>query len=196
MPNIILTSSFATVSSELRAKNILPHQVSVAFIPTAGDIYPSTPWIEGDRRALIDLGYQITDVDLKGKAATSLKEELAFADIIFVAGGNTTYLLVEARRSGFDLIIRDLLAQGKMYIGSSAGSILAGPSVEPFLEEDLGELGRNFVVENPACLGLVDYIVLPHYPAYTERNDEIAEKYAERFAFAKMTDDGYRVATL
>lgn len=196
MPNIILTSSFATVASDLRTKNILPHQSSVAFIPTAGDIYPETPWIDGDRRALIELGYQVSDVDLKGKTAESLKETLAFADIIFVAGGNTTYLLVEAQRSGFDTIICDLLAQGKIYVGSSAGSILAGPSVEPFLEEDLGELGRNFVVKNPTCLGLVDYIVLPHYPSYAERNDEMAKKYAERFAFAKVTDDGYRVATL
>lgn len=196
MSNIILTSSFATVSSELRAKNILPAKASVAFIPTAGDIYPETPWIDGDRRALIELGYQVTDVDLKGKSVSDLQQSFADADIIFVAGGNTTYLLVEVQRSGFDSIVRDLLKQGKVYIGSSAGSILAGPSVEPFLEEDLGELGRNFVVKNPACLGLVDYIMLPHYPSYAERNDELAEEYASRFAFAKVTDDGYRVATL
>lgn len=196
MLNIILTSSFATVSSDLRAKNILPAAASVAFIPTAGDIYPETPWIEGDRQALIDVGYEVTDVDLKGKNASDLEQSFAGVDIIFVAGGNTTYLLVEARRSGFDTIIRDLLAQGKMYIGSSAGSILAGPSVEPFLEEDLGELDRNFVVGSPKCLGLVDYIILPHYPTCAERNDEVAEKYAERFAFAKVRDDGYRVATI
>lgn len=196
MPNIILTSSFATVASELRAKNILPAKASVAFIPTAGDIYPETPWIEGDRRALIDLGYDVIDVDLKGKSASDLEQSFTRADIIFVAGGNTTYLLVEARRSGFDTIIRDLLARGKIYIGSSAGSILAGPSVEPFLTEDLGELGRNFAVGSPTCLGLVDYIMLPHYPTYAERNDEIAEKYAERFAFAKVTDDRYRVVRL
>ena len=196
MSSIILTSSFAAVAKELRTKNILPAKASVAFIPTAGDIYPETPWIEGDRRALIDLGYEVTDVDLKGKSASALEQAFASADIIFVAGGNTTYLLVEARRSGFDTIIRNLLVKGKMYIGSSAGSILAGPSVEPFLEEDLGELGRKFVVGSSACLGLVDYIMLPHYPAYAQRNDEIAEQYAARFAFAKVRDDGYRVATL
>lgn len=196
MSSIILTSSFATVASELRAKNILPTKASVAFIPTAGDIYSETPWIAGDRQALINLGYEVIDVDLKGKSASDLEQSFADADIIFVAGGNTTYLLVEARRSGFDTIIRSLLAQGKMYIGSSAGSILAGPSIEPFLEEDLGELGRKIVVGRLECLGLVDYIMLPHYPAYAQRNDKIAEQYATRFAFAKVRDDGYRVATL
>jgi dipeptidase E len=193
---LILTSSFSTVAKELIAKGVLPANASVAFIPTAGDVYPETPWIVADRLALVSLGYRVVDVDLKGKTAERLKEELTFADIIFVAGGNTTYLVEEAHRSGFSSIIGGLLAEGKMYIGSSAGSILAGPNVLPFVEEDLGELGKDFVIENTDCLNLVDYIVLPHYPGYAPQNDAIAEKYAGQFEFVKLCDDEYRGETM
>lgn len=196
---IILTSSFATVANELRAKGLLPAEASVAFIPTAGDVYTERPWLDSERKTLVELGYNLVDVDLKNKTAEKLREELAFADIIFVVGGNTTYLVAEAHRSGFSAMIGDLIAGGKVYIGSSAGSILAGPSVEPFLEEDreeLRSLGKEIVIENTACLGLVDYIVLPHYPGYAVQNDAMAEKYAGRFEFVKLRDDEYREETM
>ena len=124
--NIILASSFNTVVGELQEKSLLPKTASVAFIPTAGDPYPERPWIDADRKALVELGYNVTDIDLKGVTAESLEKELSSHDIIFVAGGNTTYLVQQSYISGFDDVIRGFLERGKLYIGSSAGSILAG----------------------------------------------------------------------
>jgi len=51
-------------------------------------------------------------------------------DIIYVQGGNTFYLLKQMRKSGFDKIIRKLLRKGIVYIGVSAGSIVAGKTIE------------------------------------------------------------------
>lgn len=65
-PNIILTSSFNSVTQELWEKSLLPKTASVAFIPTAGDPYPERPWIDADRKALVGLGYNVTDIGLKG----------------------------------------------------------------------------------------------------------------------------------
>lgn len=194
MSNVILTSSFSTVGRGLREKGLLPEKGSiVAFIPTAGDPYAEKPWMEADRLALVDLGYGVFDVDLKNKNAELLRDELAAADVIFVAGGNTTYLVAQAHLSGFDVIVRDLLRQGKVYIGSSAGSILAGPSVEPFIEGDLPELSKDFVIADPSGLGLVDYIVLPHYPTSAKANDAIAERYDGQFRFVEMTDQAFSI---
>ncbi len=193
-PNVILTSSFSTVAEELLHKGLLPPGAMVAFIPTAGDCYKEKPWIEADREALVRFGYAVIDVDLKDTNAEKLKEDFAPADIIFVAGGNTTYLAAQAHLSGFDGIIHDLLRQGKIYIGSSAGSILAGPTVEPFIAEDLPNLPADFVLTDPSCLHLVDDIVLPHYPQYAEQDDAIAQKYGERFRFMKMTDQEFRAS--
>lgn len=197
MKNIILTSSFATVAQELFQQGQLPDApCRVAFITTAGNIYNETPWIENDRKMLEGLGYTLNDIDLEDyQDATKLRTTLADANVIFVAGGNTTYLNEYAQRSGFTTIVRDLLADGKMYIGSSAGSILAGPSVAPFAKEDAQELPAGFVAHDPHCLNLVPYIVLPHYPGYAMQNDRIAEACKNDFVFAKLTDDEYRLET-
>ncbi len=194
-PNVILTSSFNTVVQALREKALLPKTASVAFIPTAGDPYPERPWIDADRKALVELGYSVTDIDLKGVTTESLKNELSSHDIIFVAGGNTTYLVQQSHTSGFADLIRDFLKQGKLYVGSSAGSILAGPTVEPFITEDLSELPKNFVLTKPTCLHLVDYVVLPHdqVEQFAAEHNKIIAGYSDRFTFVRLTDQEYRV---
>lgn len=191
--SIILTSSFNTIAQELRAKGHLPEKASVAFIANAADPYQEKPWMEADRKAIINLGYTITDIDLRETTRDALKAALASFNIIFVGGGNTTYLTELSHRSGFHEIIRDLLNQGKIYVGSSAGSILAGPSVEPFVKGDLPELSSDFTLTNSTCLGLVDYIILPHYSAHkAETKDQMADAYGSRFQFVKITDQEYR----
>lgn len=196
MNNIILTSSFNSVAHELQEKGFIPHGASrVAFIPTAADIYDEKPWVEADRNALIGLGYEVFDLFLKEQSVEQLKEELRTANIVFVAGGNTTYLVERVHMCGFEQAVRDLLSEDRIYIGSSAGSILAGSTVEPFLEEDTSELPKDFTLHDSTCLGLVDYIVLPHYPSFREQNDKIQEKFSNRFTFMKMTDHDYRLSS-
>ncbi len=197
MKNIILTSSFGTVAQELFQQGQLPTSpCRVAFITTAGNIYKETPWIENDRKALEGLGYTINNIDFEDyQDAAKLRVALADSDIIFLAGGNTTYLNEYAQRSGFTAIIRDLITEGKIYIGSSAGSILAGPSVAPFAKEDAEELPAEFITHDPNCLNLVPYIILPHYPNYALQNDHIADSYKDQFTFVKLTDHEYRLET-
>lgn len=197
MKNIILTSSFGTVAQELFEQGHLPTApFRVAFIVTAGNIYAEKPWMENDRKALINLGYDVYDVDFeKYTDSKDLQAALADADILFVAGGNTTYLNEYAQQSGFSKIVYDLLNEGKIYIGSSAGSILAGPSVAPFAKEDTEELPTGFIAHNSNCLNLVPYIVLPHYQGYAVQNDHIADAYKDAFPFVKLTDSEYRIET-
>ena len=194
-PNVFLASSFHTVFGELQEKGLLPKKARVAFIPTAGDPYPEKPWIDADRKALERLEYDITDIDLKNATRELLKKELSGHDIIFVAGGNTTYLAQHSCISGFVDLIRDFLRQGKLYIGSSAGSILAGPTVEPFMAEDLADLPKDFVLTKPFCLHLVNYVVLPHdqVTLFSEDHDRIIKEYGDRCAFVRLTDQQYRV---
>jgi dipeptidase E len=196
--NIILTSSFNSVAKELLEKAVIPNAASVAFIPTAGDPYPEKPWIDADRNTLVGLRYNVTDFDLKQKSKSELQNDLKNFDVIFFAGGNTTYLAHYAHLSNFSVVVRDLLQQGKVYIGSSAGSILAGPTVEPFLKEDASELPTDFVVSHKDCLGLVDYVVLPHdnVSAFSSEHDKIIEQYKNRFSFVRLKDNEYRLENI
>lgn len=193
--NIILTSSFATVAEELASKNLVPRNLCrVAFITTAGNPYPETPWITKDRGALERLGYIIEDIDIFDMHAGEVAKSFEEKEIIFVAGGNTSYLAKAAKGSGFASAVTAALNQRALFIGSSAGSILAGPSVEPFLKEDNEEIHVNITIEETQCLNLVPYVILPHYPGYAEHNDATEMRYHDRFPFVKLADNEYRIA--
>src|SRR5713226_8929690 len=79
------------------------------------------------------------------------------ADAIFVGGGNTFRLLKGLHDHDLLAPIRRRVAAGVPYIGSSAGSIVACPSLKT--TKDMP------VVQPPSfeALGLVDFQISPHY---------------------------------
>jgi dipeptidase E len=91
-----------------------PKNLKCAFIPTAADPYGNIemPWMTADHDKLTSMGFRVTDYDLKNKDVQSLRKDLSQFQVIFVAGGNTFYLLNEVRKSGFDIVIKELLGNG------------------------------------------------------------------------------------
>lgn len=175
--NIFLTSQASKVMREVA--KLLPKpagELKLAFIPTAGDPYgDDKPWMDADRAMLVELGFQVEDFDLKNKTEDETRKKLAGFDVLFVAGGNTFYLLNEVKKSGFDKVAREMVKAGKIYIGSSAGSYIACPTIEA---ADWKHADRNIVnLKDWTALGLVDFIVVAHY----------ADKYKEAIEQGKKT---------
>jgi dipeptidase E len=150
-----------------------PKNLKVAFIPTAADPYGKIemPWMEADRNKLTEMGFSVFDYDLKDKTVESLRKDLVNFQVIFVAGGNTFYLLNEVNKSGFDVVIKELLDNGVVYIGASAGSMLMGPDLNHLLTVDHPEIVPELT--DYTCLKLVKERILPHLGR---------EKYADRHA--------------
>lgn len=172
-----------------------PQELKVAFIPTARDPYnkPAT-WVEEDREELKRLGFSLVELDLKNKTEQGIRDALRGIDIIFVAGGNTFYLLQKARESGFDKVARELVEQGTMYIGSSAGSILAGPNIEPvkiFDDPTVAEL------QSAEGIGLVDFVVLPHFgkEKYGRYHEQVLNEYKDIYKIIPITDKQFIAVT-
>jgi len=164
-------------------------EMRVAFIPNAADIYNPHPWIESDRDVLVGLGFGVEDVDLRTCRRGDLKKRLSEVDIIFVAGGSTSYLLEQAQLSGFVDIVRDLMRAGKVYVGSSAGSILAGPDIEVDKVYDEGDFGKT--LSSYEGLGLVDFVVLPHAdrPDYLPYMERAEHEYWEGRKLVRLNDN-------
>lgn len=150
-----------TLDKFVESLNGVPTDFKVAFIPTASTLHKNNWFVVEDRNKLIDLGFKVVDINLEHKTKKQLSQELRGFDIIFVAGGNTFYLLQEVRKSHFDEVLIPLIEKGVIYIGSSAGTLLVGPSIE--LAENIDNQLDAPELNSYEGLGLVDFAVLPHY---------------------------------
>lgn len=189
---LFLSSAFSIVASKLL--EILPaklENLKVVFIPTAANIYPERPWVDLDRAKLVEMGFQVEDLDLEKESKNSLEQKLGAVDIIFAAGGNVAYLMEKSRESGFVKILKSLVNTDKIYVGSSAGSIIVGPTIEPFKEEDLTELPAGFVITSTEGVSLTDLVILPHdnYEAFHKVHVEIQAKYGDKYNLRLLKDN-------
>jgi len=185
----LFLASFASVTLDLVAE-LLPKPASelkAAFIPTAGDPYGDKGFVYVDREKLVEMGFNVIDIDLKDIDEPTLEAKLTGIDLVLVAGGNTFYLLDKVKKSGFDKVIKKMLDKGLIYVGSSAGSILCCPTIEG---------ARRFDDPNDAPdltdysgLNLFDKVIIPHAHK---------EKYAERIkqTTTEMNERGLEVITL
>ncbi len=188
MKKLFLASvAWYTIDKFLHFLHIDPRKSTIAFIATASNLSDRKP-IE-DRNKLIKLGFTIKDIDIAGKTKEKLYQETKDVDMIFVAGGNVFYLLQEARKSGFDEILRELINKGIPYVWSSAGSLLVGPSIELALDIDDQHDAQELTSYDG--LSLVDFVVLPHYDdeRFRPMIDANLEKFSTiQYQTIKLTD--------
>jgi dipeptidase E len=189
MKKLFLASVFSLVGDSITEIIPRPTGLRVAFISTAAEVYEDTPWLEADRHKLLDLGFVVADYDIMGKSESVIYAELEQFDVVFVSGGNTFYLLYHAKQSGFANAIQRLIEEGKPYIGSSAGSIFVGPTIEP-----IGTLDDPTVVPELASslsIGMVDFVPLPHYgkAKYADRHEAIQATYVDTYNLVPLTDN-------
>lgn len=157
-----------------------PSELNVVFIPTAGDPYKEKSWLYEDRDKLVQMGFKVKDLNITGKTPSILNKELKNADVIFVAGGNTFYLLEKVRESGFDTIVKRLIDKGVIYIGSSAGSVLLCPTIA--VVEGLDDPKEAPQLKSYTSLGIVDFLILPHYgdEQYKKKYEVIMKKWKNK----------------
>lgn len=134
----------------------------VLFVYTAAEAEEGDwPWVTADREVLISEGFQVTDYTFTGKSAAEIDSAVDSCDVLYIAGGNTFFLLEKIQQAGCADIIFRQISEGKIYIGSSAGCVIAGPDIYPtYNAEDV----KKAPLLNGYCgLGLVDFVPLPHW---------------------------------
>lgn len=139
-----------------------PAKPTVGYIPNA-QAHPDKARLKEKFLKLKRIGCDTVLVDLRVLKGPKLKKKLDEVDIIFVGGGNVFYLLNMLRKSGFTKILPKLIGQGKGYIGSSAGSYVACPTIEAGTWKP-GRSDRNFVgIKNLKALNLVSFLITAHF---------------------------------
>ncbi|MFH0874098.1 MAG: Type 1 glutamine amidotransferase-like domain-containing protein [Candidatus Komeilibacteria bacterium] len=158
---LFLTSSIHAVAHDIAKRVDLPVSNKLVFIDTAAEPKwerSDMTWLKNDRQALVTAGFEVTDYTITGKAEKQLADDLQGFAYIYMCGGDTVYLLEQSQKSGFLAVIKDLIRnKGKIYIGTSAGSIIAGPKLPDYFASEAADL------ENQICYNFVNFTILPHW---------------------------------
>lgn len=187
MIQLFLTSSFADSYKQLEPfVNDSLENKTVAFFDTASQVEEYSEFKDEALALLEKLKMTVTIIDLN---QPDFKEQIKASDIIFVAGGNTFYLLQELRRSGADKLIEEHINSGKLYIGESAGSIIMSPDIDYIKEMDEPEKAPQ--LKSTAAFNFVDIYPLPHMDNeyMKEAAQIILEKYQDKLLLHPLNDD-------
>ena len=158
---LFLTSSVHAVAHDIAKRVDLKKANKLVFIDTAAEPKgerEDLEWLKNDRQALVNAGFIVSDYTITGKTKDQLETDLNQFDYIYMSGGNTAYLLEQSQKSGFISVIQDLIKnKGKIYIGTSAGSIIAGPKLPDYFSDEDAEL------ENMNGYGFVNFTLILHW---------------------------------
>jgi len=142
------------------------YDVNVAFINTASKPEENLDYLQKDLAIMKDMGFNVEEYDIEGKTENQIKEFLEPKDIIYVEGGNTFYLLNAMRKCNFEKVLQKLLKQGIVYMGVSAGAIVAGKTIQT---SDWKNPENRFGLKNLKGLHLVPFDIFVHYqPEHAE----------------------------
>ena len=173
--NILLLSSGRFLMSNAQVFHKPFKDLRMAYVITAAKGVTNTDYIERTRNFFKEHGYNYEEIDLDGKNQTQLRETLQKFEIVFVEGGNSFYLLKSIRESGFDIVIRELLQKGLIYMGASAGSYVACPSIEMAIWKHQDKY-KHYEVTDFSAMNLVPFLMTVHYKP--EYDDILKEKIA------------------
>ena len=171
----ILLISSSTVYSrgyldhvEQQIKSFLSHATKILFFPFA--LHDRDTYATKAKARFAAMGYSFEAVH----AVSDAREAIEQTDAIFVGGGNTFRLLKALQ--DLDLLdpIRRKVKDGAPYIGSSAGSNVAGPTIKTTKDMPIVQ-PRSF-----DSLGLVPFQISPHFQDPDPNSTHMGETQEER----------------
>ena len=106
-------------------------------------------------------------------------------------GGSTFYLLKAVHGSGFDKVIKELIKKGVVYVGSSAGSYIACPTIEVSTWEKPGEEKDRFGVTDLTAMNLIPFLIVAHYDP--DLKEALRKKISQTKYETKILKDGQAI---
>jgi dipeptidase E len=154
--------------AESEIRDFLGNVRNVLFVPYA--LYDRDAYASQARGRFETMGYDLTSIHTSANPRDAIDE----ADAVFIGGGNTFRLLKAMYDFGILDPIRHRVNTGLPYIGSSAGSNVAGPTIKT--TNDMP------IVQPPSfdALGLVPFQINPHFLDPDPNSKHMGETQEER----------------
>ncbi|NVO01785.1 MAG: dipeptidase PepE [Bacteroidetes bacterium] len=132
----------------------------ILFVPFAGVTVTYDDYTAKVEKVFNELGYQVKSIH----NCENMIEAVNNAECIVVGGGNTFHLVHMLHKTGAMKAIKDKVSSGTLFIGWSAGSNVACPSLKTT---------NDMPIIEPAsfdCMNLVPFQINPHYMDYVQPN--------------------------
>ena len=185
----LFLTSYLAGTKELVQNFLAQNDVQeILFIPTAANVEEYRGYVDEGIAALKENGYDVAVLDVStaphGKSVQVIKN----SGCLCISGGNTFYLLQELKRNGLLSLIKQRVQDGMLYIGESAGAIIACPDIS--YNQIMDDKTVATELTNYSGMGLVDYYVLPHngeFP-FVETTAQTIKVYGEKINLVPLNN--------
>jgi len=193
MKKMLLASSGPSSSRKikkifLKLSGKSPKDIKVLAMICAKDKSRERRYPQGIRKDLRKLGIRpknITFANIHKNISAKSFSKMEF-DVFLSWGGNTFLILDRVRKTGFDKFIKRIVNQGKLYFGSSAGSIIVFKSIEIAGWGSEGD-ENSIRLKNLKGLDIFDVAIFPHY--HKELRKEVLEfKKSAKYKVQELRD--------
>lgn len=186
--NLVLTS--AGLKNKKVAEKFLkilpnkPENVKVLMI-TFAQSDEEESYVNESKQELIDLG--LKNITIANMHRDIMIDTFNDFNVIYVCGGNTFSILQKLRETKLNKFIIEQVKKGTIYVGVSAGSIIAGKNIEIASwgsEGDKNEIN----LKDLKGLSLTDVTIFPHFKQ--ELRTEV-EKFRNKVKYPviELTDE-------
>jgi dipeptidase E len=190
MKNLVLLSNISNDNNpklEEKIKEMIGDQSSfkLGYIPSQSDHQRKYfTYVTDYFRSLGMTDFLYFDAD--EEYDSTLEEELSACDGLFLSGGNTFYFLKNLQQRNLIGVIQEMVKQGKLLIGLSAGSIMMSKTIKiaDYIDENIVDL------HNLQALDLVDFEFMPHWETQEPRLQELLDYSAVTQNTIFTCDDG------
>ena len=150
----------ATLFEDFAEQNVRAKEV--LFIPTAANAEEYRDYVDEAKEAFAKMSFTVQILDVSKVSEAEAKAKIGAAQVLYVSGGNTFYFLRELKKKGLASLIADRVRSGKLvYVGESAGAMIAAPSVE--YASAMDDASGSESVATQTGLDLVKFYPVVHY---------------------------------
>src|SRR5574344_1798554 len=183
MKKLLLTSLFKPVKTIFQKFVGNCKGKRLTFIPTACNCQFFKFYKRTTLNELKKLGFVIDILDIAKATYNTILTTLKKNELIYVSGGNTFYLLQEMKRTKTDILIKEEINNGKIYVGESAGAVILSPNISYI--QGMDNRNKAKALQDYDALNVVPFYIVPHYKNlfFKDCTSEIQKKYQNNLDF-------------